>query len=209
LVQEQPKGSAKHPALKKARLQVMKSVLSDSDFLENIRKVNSRIERFERLAPRRSQAIQATRKTTSAVKLYKRLRDHAFTLHTVLEEKFAPCECTTLSHTGHLQLLKVVTDNSKLKFTVLFTYNTKTMSWCEVEFEPIDNPEPESARNSDDVSTPSKEQPEPSAKPEKKSVRFFGRMPTLEKINRRDSIDVKKTVGAMGNMLKVFGISSK
>jgi hypothetical protein len=50
----------------------MKCVLSDSDFLENIKKVNSRIERFERLGPRRS------RNAASGVTIYERLRDHAF-----------------------------------------------------------------------------------------------------------------------------------
>ncbi|KAI5813245.1 hypothetical protein BZA77DRAFT_358336 [Pyronema omphalodes] len=200
---EQLKGSEKHPILKKAKLKVIKSILSNSDLLENIKKVNHTLQRFERVAPRRSQPIPAPKKIAAAVKLYKRLRDHAFNLHTVLEEKFAPCECTTLSHTGHLQLLKVVTDNPNLKFTVLFTYNTtKTMSWCEVEFEPIDNPEPESVRISNEPSTPSTEQSDQSAKPKRRSALFPSRTPTLE-------MDVKKRLGSVGNILKSMVIPSK
>ncbi|KAI5813171.1 hypothetical protein BZA77DRAFT_296157 [Pyronema omphalodes] len=173
---EQPKGSAKNPALKKARLKVMKNVLSNSDILGNIKSVNQIIERFERLAPRNSRPIQAPKKN-------RRRR-------------------------SHLQLLKVATDNPEPKFTVLFSYNTETMSWCEVEFEPIDNPEPESVRISDDVSTQIEEQPVPSAKPKRKSVGFFSRTPTLEKVNR-DSMDVKKAIGAMGNILKAMVPSPK
>ncbi|KAI5813229.1 hypothetical protein BZA77DRAFT_128564 [Pyronema omphalodes] len=67
---EQLKGSEKHPILKKAKLKVIKSILSNSDLLENIKKVNDTLQRFERVAPRHSQPIHVPTKMAAGEKLY-------------------------------------------------------------------------------------------------------------------------------------------
>ncbi|KAI5813170.1 hypothetical protein BZA77DRAFT_127525 [Pyronema omphalodes] len=202
-------GSAKHPALKNVRLDVMDSVFSNSDVVGNIKKINDMIEKFVLFSSRRSQPIKASKEKTAAVKHYKCVRDNAFDLYTVLEEKFAPCKCTILSHTGYLPLLEVVAHEPQLKFTVLFTYNTtKTISWCRVELEPVDNPEPETARVSDELSTPSK-QPDSSSKPKNKSVGPSSRTQKLEKHNGRDSTEVEKIFGVMLDRMQAMVIPSK
>lgn len=97
----------------------------------------------------------ATAQATTSVKNYKRVRDHAMSLHRVLKEKLQPivpfCQCSTL-HNANLQLeirnaalrQKGFKQNTSIRFHVVISFERAATtgtpllrSWRDLELEPV------------------------------------------------------------------------